>query len=65
MCLCLQIAGGTLSPQSDVFALATVLWEFLSESVPFSDLNDAMKQDMPHMRNCLNTRFLLLTYPNL
>ena len=57
----LQIAGSPLSAQSDVFSLATVLWEFLSQTVPFSDLNDAMKQDMPLMRNCLNTRSLLLT----
>jgi hypothetical protein len=55
-----QIAGKMLSFQSDVFALGTVMWEFLSETVPFSDVHDPLKQDLPTMAIALNTRHIFM-----
>lgn len=55
-----QISGKMLSPQSDVFALGTVLWEILTETVPFSDVQDPLKPDMPAMRSALNIRRVIV-----
>jgi serine/threonine protein kinase len=51
-----QIAGQILSPYSDVFALGTVLWELLTQTVPFSDVNDPLQHNLQLMRDALNTR---------
>lgn len=51
-----QIGGKILSPLSDVFGLGTVLWEILTETVPFSDVQDPLKPDMPALRDALNLR---------
>jgi len=55
-----QIGGKILSPQSDVFGLGTVLWEILTETVPFSDVQDPLKPDMPALRDALNIRCVCL-----
>jgi hypothetical protein len=43
-----QARGGTLSPSTDVYALATMLYELLSGELPFADDGDAMALMFKH-----------------
>jgi len=51
-----QITGKALCLRSDIFSLGTVLWELLSETVPFSDIQDPLEADPRKLRDALNAR---------
>ena len=52
------ISGKIIHLVSDVFSLGTIVWELLSETVPFSDVQDPAKPNFTKMRDALNMRDL-------
>ena len=48
------ISGNLLCKKADVFSLGTVVWELLSETVPFSDVQDPTQQNVAALRKALN-----------